>query len=127
MTSNVKDQADPGDRRRFHRILFDAPVTIEAGGVSLEATLLDISLKGALVNLPGTWTQEMNQEIRLHIPLDRETNFIRMKGLVIHRKVKHIGVQCLHLDIDSVTHLRRLVELNLGQPELLERELEALG
>ena len=27
---------------------------------------------------------------------------------------------------DSVTHLRRLVELNLGNPDLLERELSAL-
>ena len=36
------------------------------------------------------------------------------------------GLHCLAIDIDSVTHLRRLVELNLGDPALLEREVSAL-
>jgi hypothetical protein len=30
------------------------------------------------------------------------------------------------MEIDSITHLRRLVELNLGDEALLERELEQL-
>jgi len=32
----------------------------------------------------------------------------------------------LTIDVDSMTHLRRLIELNLGDPTLLERELKAL-
>jgi len=32
-----------------------------------------------------------------------------------------------HIDLDSISHLRRLVELNLGDEALLERELAALG
>ena len=38
----------------------------------------------------------------------------------------YFGLICRNLDIDSATHLRRLVELNLGDPKLLERELSAL-
>ena len=41
-------QADTSERRRFHRILFDAPTTIESAGQLYHTTLLDISLKGAL-------------------------------------------------------------------------------
>jgi hypothetical protein len=33
---------------------------------------------------------------------------------------------CESIDLDSITHLRRLVELNAGDPALLERELTAL-
>ena len=38
-----------------------------------------------------------------------------------------IGFVCRHIDVDSISHLRRLVELNLGDEALLERELAALG
>lgn len=31
-----------------------------------------------------------------------------------------------HIDIDSASHLKRLVELNVGTDELLHRELEHL-
>ena len=36
------------------------------------------------------------------------------------------GLVCTSIDLDSITHLRRLVELNLGDPDLLDRELSAL-
>ena len=32
-----------------------------------------------------------------------------------------------HIDLESISHLRRLVELNLGDSSLLERELAALS
>ena len=38
-----------------------------------------------------------------------------------------VGMVCRHIDVDSISHLRRLVELNLGDEALLERELAALG
>jgi hypothetical protein len=38
-----------------------------------------------------------------------------------------VGLHCRHIDIESLAHLRRLIELNLGDPALLERELAALG
>jgi len=37
-----------------------------------------------------------------------------------------VGIRCESIDLDSISHLRRLVELNLGDPELLNRELSAL-
>lgn len=43
-----------------------------------------------------------------------------------HQKDGLLGLQCREIDLDSITHLRRLIELNLGSSELLERELGAL-
>lgn len=43
-----------------------------------------------------------------------------------HCNGEQAGLLCLTIDIDSVTHLRRLVELNLGDTDLLERELSHL-
>lgn len=123
----MNDQTDPQERRRFQRILFDAPVTIESKSGSLNAILLDISLKGALIKLPDQWPHGSEHPVKLHIPLDENRSFIHMDGVVVHAEADRLGVLCEHIDMDSITHLRRLVELNLGNPELLERELKALG
>jgi hypothetical protein len=38
----------------------------------------------------------------------------------------HLGFVCKHIELDSVTHLRRLIELNIADHDELERELGAL-
>jgi hypothetical protein len=45
---------------------------------------------------------------------------------LVHKEKGRLGFKCKHIDIDSITHLRRLVELNLGNADMLERELSAL-
>jgi hypothetical protein len=49
-----------------------------------------------------------------------------METRVTHIEGRYAGLDCHNIDLDSVTHLRRLVEFNLGSEELLERELSAL-
>ncbi len=117
----------PQDRRRFQRILFETPVNLLVKKHVEPATLIDISFKGALLKLPQEARLQSGQSVELVVPLDEEGLEIRMQGHIVHQEAEHIGLQCDHIDMDSITHLRRLVELNLGQPELLERELKALG
>ena len=51
-----------------------------------------------------------------------------MEVSVAHIEESRIGFYCQHIDIDSISHLHRLVELNLGNEKLLEREMsEMLG
>ncbi len=121
------NQFSEKDRRRFFRVLFDAPVTVVHDGQHIEAKLIDVSLKGALVRLPESVQQQFEGDTSLKIQLDAETCCIEMQGEVVHREAGQIGFQCQHIDMESITHLRRLVELNLGDPALLERELGALG
>jgi len=48
------------------------------------------------------------------------------QGVVAHSEAGHIGLTCQHIDLDSAAHLRRLVELNLGDETQLRRKLQAL-
>ena len=48
-------------------------------------------------------------------------------GAIAHQDENILGLSCEKMDIDSVSHLKRLVELNLGDQDLLERELDSLG
>jgi len=41
---------------------------------------------------------------------------------VVHHLAGYYGLACREIDLDSVTHLRRLVALNLGDETLAERE-----
>ena len=125
----MDDPNTQDERRRFHRFLFDAPTSIVMDGAHHDVTLIDLSLKGALVEVPASWPSDAGpgHDAMLSIDLGGGEIRIEMEGRIAHREGMHLGFQCLHIDMESITHLRRLVELNLGDPDLLERELAALG
>ncbi|MCB1941900.1 MAG: PilZ domain-containing protein [Candidatus Accumulibacter sp.] len=113
-------------RRNYSRIAFDCPARLSLGESQLELRVLDLSLRGALVRLPGDAVVRPGTVAELRISLDRDGTEIRMQSRVAHADGRHAGLACQSIDLDSVSHLRRLVELNLGDPELLQRELSAL-
>ncbi|MCU7852089.1 MAG: PilZ domain-containing protein [Candidatus Thiodiazotropha sp. (ex Monitilora ramsayi)] len=114
------------ERRRFHRILFDAPTTIESDGVIHQTTLLDISLKGALAKAPPNWQPRAGELVSISVQLDENTA-INMQALCAHIEADTVGFLCDEIDMDSISLLRRLVELNIGDETLLQRDLAALG
>jgi len=122
MTENNK----PDERRRFTRIPFHTTAHVVNAGGSWYGKLIDISLKGVLITLPEEWEGKPGEHFLLELPLDDSTVSIRMEVLVAHCNEHRVGFECAHIDLDSITHLRRLMELNLGDPELLNRELSAL-
>ncbi len=115
------------NRRHFHRILFDAPAFATSAGRTDPCNIIDISLKGALISQPADWSGAIGDKTELEIQLSDNGAQIIMQGEVAHIENGHIGIQCNQIDIDSISHLRRLAELNLGDAELVERELAALG
>ena len=114
------------EKRNFTRIAFDASARLIRGDSDWSTQLLDISLKGALVKLPNDSNLQSNDPVTLYLLLSDEETEIRMEGHVAHVEQEHVGMVCDHLDVDSASHLRRIVELNTGNEALLEREIEAL-
>ena len=111
-------------RRHFSRIAFECEASFTCGGKTQPCQLLDLSLKGALLKLQGQ--PDCNgQACELRLDLGEDA-VVRMHGHVAHTEDSRVGVVCEDIDLDSITHLRRLLELNLGDPALLERELAAL-
>jgi len=115
------------DRRRFHRILFDAPVSLIFDNNSFTTRLIDISLKGALVKTNTDWQVTIGTRASLTVSLGDDKTEIQMQARAAHTEPDRVGFICDEIDMDSITHLRRLVELNVGDSSLLERELQALG
>ena len=113
------------ERRHFWRASFHSPVRVNTHGGLHYAQLADISLKGALLELTPTWSAAMDEKCQLRLDLAPGAT-ITMLGTVVHIDSQHIGLRCDSIDLDSITHLRRLVELNSGDPSMLEREISAL-
>lgn len=114
------------ERRRFQRIAFDAPIQICQGERCWAATLHDISLKGLMIDTPADWNGDPDQPFEARLSLGSEAQ-VRMEMVLTRSQALYLGFVCRHIDLDSISHLRRLVELNLGDEALLERELAALG
>lgn len=115
------------ERRKFWRAAFSAPVTVISDTATVHAMLDDISLKGALLEMPGDWAGRLGEQCRLTLRLGGAADAtITMWGHISHIDGTKVGLTCESIDLDSITHLRRLVELNAGDPALLERELSAL-
>jgi hypothetical protein len=114
------------ERRRFHRIGFDAPTIIKQGSDTWVTQSQDISLKGLLVHKPDGWSSRSSDDYEARVDLGGDTEVV-LQLTLRHADDRSLGFVCHHIDLESVSHLRRLVELNLGDEALLERELAALN
>lgn len=114
------------ERRQYSRVAFHAPARLVFSIQALDAIVIDLSLKGALIRLPVKTSVAEGESGKLHVRLGETDDRISMDIKVTHVEGRYAGLVCEGIDLDSVTHLRRLVELNLGNPELLDRELSSL-
>jgi len=120
------DTEDSTEKRRFSRVPFVTGIHLVNAEGSWNGQLIDISLKGMLVTTPGGWATELGKHYLVEMLTENEEATIRMEVSVAHIDEQHVGFRCEHIDLDSVTHLRRLVELNLGDDDMLHRELTEL-
>lgn len=111
------------EKRRFHRVLFDATCDIHCQDDIWQSQVLDISLKGVLVRRPEHWAAPLKQPFEITVHLDGAATGIVMAVELKHIEDSQLGFKCQYIDLESASHLKRLVELNLGDQAVLEREL----
>ena len=116
------------ERRRFSRIPFDAVAHVKSsdGDLYLNCKVIDVSLKGLLIEKPGQWHPREQQACQVDLVLEDGQIIIDMQATVVNITDHMVGFECQEIDLDSITHLKRLIELNLGDEDLLHRELSTL-
>ncbi|MEO6281558.1 PilZ domain-containing protein [Roseateles sp.] len=120
------------ERRQFTRIAFAAGAELITTQAQLRCQVIDISLKGVLLQLPDGAAPQAGMPCLVKLPLgtgagdEGAETVIAMAGELAHVEGRHAGVICRSIDLESITHLRRLIEVNLGDPSASERELKAL-
>lgn len=124
----MEDQNVPFyNKRRFSRVAFDTEVHLVSAERDWRSHLVDISLKGMLITLPKNWNGKVGDHYLAELIMGDKETVIRMEVSVTHISEKNAGFHCELIDLDSISHLRRLVELNIGDTDILKRELSELG
>lgn len=115
------------NRRQFTRILFLINAELIVDDITYPVSIHDISLNGALVTAVDSKEALKGKFGTLAFFLSDNESQVIMNIAVVHEQDNETGLQCNAIDIDSVTHLRRLIELNLGDSEQLNKELDQLS
>ncbi len=120
------------NKRRFQRIPFDAKTELFLTSnveQRILGSLRDISLKGALIVIDNP-DAKLNVGTRAELLVRPEQGEFELSFTVEVAywlsNANAIGLNIVSLDVDSAAHLRRLVEVNIGDESILQRELSNL-
>ena len=88
--------------------------------------VLDLSLKGALVEIPANFNRSLGESFLLEIALNSDI-IISMDCTIVYQREKFMGLQSNFVDLESITHLKRIISFNSNNSlDLLERDLSNL-
>jgi len=114
------------EKRLFGRVSFATEAHLDVAGKHVEGQLLDISLHGALVCFDPPVAVDSGSACHLVIDLSGSDIALDFNAEAVHFHDNCVGFKFTTADPDSFAHLRRLLELNTGDPELVEKELHLL-
>jgi hypothetical protein len=111
-------------RRQFVRIPFQTGAVLTWQNQSHAATLVDISLTGALVHCPAGGRS--TGDCLLAVPLSGEV-ILSFRAEVMHCNYGQLGCRFTGMSAATFSHLVRLLELNVEDEGQIERELRTLA
>jgi hypothetical protein len=99
---------------------------VETAAGPREVTLLDISLRGALVEHDAALPVTKGDHWKLIFQLDHSDIVLEFGVEVIHSRENLAGVKFVEVDLDTMIHLRSLMEARTVNPDQVRYELEFL-
>lgn len=115
------------ERRKFSRVKFIADVEVAIDNQLFPGELIDISLNGALFRAKGSIKMERGDVCELKFYLPSTDLTLKFNAQLVHDHQRQFGFKFISEDVETMTHLRRLIELNVGDAELVSHELTFLG
>lgn len=115
------------ERRRFSRIVYRTQATLTQGMNAIDASICDLSLHGLLVSSDQSATLDVSEQVNVEFSLPGSDVTIQLVGNIVGINNNMIRLKIDHIDIESIGHLKRLIELNVGDDELLHRDIEHLS
>ena len=114
------------ERRQYKRVDFDSTATLSKDNQSFACQIIDLSIHGVLLRPHGVLRSSVGSVYDLEIPLSDDDHSIKMTLKLMHQAPENLGFICENIDLDSITHLRKIVELNSGDATILERDFATL-
>ncbi|MFA0112988.1 PilZ domain-containing protein [Vibrio sp. 10N.261.46.E11] len=114
------------ERRQFSRVVYQTPTDISQGNVNVSGSVQDLSLHGLLIQCDKLQQLRTDIPVQASFKLENSDINIQLEATIVSTINTSMRLRIEHLDIDSISHLKRLVELNVGDDKLLYREIEHL-
>ena len=111
-------------KRYFSRINFTDRTQIEFNDNIYEDDLLDLSLRGALLSFKDQIPIKMNDHYTLKICLHASDIKLIFEAELTHIHKNNLGFRFLGEDVGTMTHLRNLLSLNVGDYDKITDELD---
>ncbi|UPQ87525.1 PilZ domain-containing protein [Vibrio sinaloensis] len=115
------------ERRRFSRIIYQAKAVLTQDSLTVDGLVWDLSLHGMLLISEQSDLLAQDKQVEVSFSLPDSDVTIQLVGNIVGLNNNVIRLSIDHIDIESIGHLRRLVELNVGDDELLHRDIEHLS
>lgn len=119
----IKNLGGTMKKRQFSRVTFHGIAYLDMASFSCVTQVLNLSLKGALVKKPSDWPAAFLHKMQLRLVLTDYPIELSMRVSLAHQSDTVLGLHCEAIDIESAAHFRRLLQLNLGDADLLDLEL----
>ncbi len=110
------------EQRHYQRIGFRTEASIITSEATYACHLIDLALQGALFQCEAETPLAVGQKARLHIYLPDSDISLNFTAEMIHKHERFCGFLFLTEDVDTLVHLRRLLELNIGDTEKTDQE-----
>ncbi|OCH53188.1 PilZ domain-containing protein [Vibrio cyclitrophicus] len=114
------------ERRQFSRVVYQVPTELSQGPVNVSGSVQDLSLHGLLIQCDDFQQLSHDIPVQVSFTLANSDLNIQLEATIVSTINTSMRLRIEHLDIDSISHLKRLIELNVGDDELLYREIEHL-
>lgn len=124
------------DKRQFQRVTLNVPGSLSHSDISIPVVIIDISLQGlrisALDDVLAALPFDSHEPYMIRFQANDDSPEIIASLEQLYRQSDSrrtdtvMGCKVSHIDVESLASLRRLIQLNSGDQELSDRDLDAL-
>ena len=110
------------EQRNYRRIDFATEADVFVDGTPQRCELADLALQGALLSTESELALPIGSRCRLRIALPSSDLTLEFTAELIHQRGHFYGFIFVSEDAVTMGHLRRLLELNFGDGDEVDRE-----
>lgn len=106
------------DRRKQERVGFETQVVLNIGQAQIQVAgnSRDLSLGGIFVNTAEPAPKGVKCKVRVVLTGTQEQFHLEMVGRVVRREERGLAIEFDVIDLDSYTHLKKIVSYNITRP-----------
>ncbi len=110
------------EQRSYRRIPFQTEAELHIAQTSYSCELVDLALQGALFKTEQELPLQIGDQCLMTISLPASDLTMEFTGEMIHHRGQFYGFIFVSEDVVTMGHLRRLLELNFGNGDEVDRE-----